>query len=146
MINDKVFNDTKMPYIDILNESMDSIADDLIEAYEEGDLGKGLATLGIHSNEVANVCSREALKCIMKVVCSQYSGFNNFDKLKEVSDRKISSSWSEAFLKECRDDKTSRIEMEFFNAIENAIKGRMRWKAIEKVDNDIEDMWKPKED
>ena len=47
---------------------------------------------------------------------------------------------SDAYLHDSQD------EMEFYNAIENAIKGRMRWKAIEKVDSDIEDMWKPKED
>ena len=147
MINDKVFNDTKMPYLDILNESMDSIATDLIEAYKEGDLGKGLATLGIHSNAVAKVCSQEALKLIMKavysqynIVCKQHNGVNNCEKLKEISDRKISQTWSDAYLHDSQD------EMEFYNAIENAIKGRMRWKAIEKVDSDIEDMWKPKED
>ena len=154
MINDKVFNDTKMPYLDILNESMDSIATDLIEAYEEGDLGKGLATLGIHSNAVAKVCSQEALKLIMKAVYSQYEIFckqrhevdncdkqvNNCEKLKEISDRKISQTWSDAYLQDSQD------EMAFYTAIENAIKGRMRWKAIEKVDSDIEDMWKPKED
>ena len=147
MINDKVLNDTKMPYFDILNESLDSIADDLIEAYEEGDLGKGLATLGIHSNAVAKVCSQEALKLIMKVVysqynivCKQHNEVNNCEKLKEISDRKISQTWSDAYLHDSQD------EMEFYNAIENAIKGRMRWKAIEKVDSDIEDMWKPKED
>ena len=146
MINDEVFNDTKMPYLDILNESMDSIADDLIDAYEEGDLGKGLATLGIHSNAVAKVCSQEALKLIMKavysqynIVCKQHNEVNNCEKLKEISDRKISQTWSDAYLHDSQD------EMEFYNAIENAIKGRMRWKAIEKVDSDIEDMWKPKE-
>lgn len=147
MINDKVFNDTKMPYLDILNESMDSIADDLIDAYDEGDLGKGLATLGIHSNAVAKVCSQEALKLIMKAVYSQYkivckhpNEVNNCEKLKEISERKINPTWSDAYLQDSQD------EMEFYSAIENAIKGRMRWKAIEKVDNDIEDMWKPKED
>ena len=147
MINDKVFNDTKMPYLDILNESMDSIANDLIEAYEEGDLGKGLATLGIHSNAVAKICSQEALKLIMKsvysqynIVCKQRNEVNNCEKLKEISDRKISQTWSDAYLQDSQD------EMAFYTAIENAIKGRMRWKAIEKVDSDIEDMWKPKED
>ena len=147
MINDKVFNPVHMHYLDILNESMDSIATDLIEAYKEGDLGKGLATLGIHSNAVAKVCSQEALKLIMKavysqynIVCKQHNEVNNCEKLKEISDRKISQTWSDAYLHDSQD------EMEFYNAIENAIKGRMRWKAIEKVDSDIEDMWKPKED
>ena len=147
MINDKVFNDTKMPYLDILNESMDSIANDLIEAYKEGDLGKGLATLGIHSNAVAKVCSQEALKLIMRavysqynIVCKQHNEVNNCEKLKEISDRKISQTWSDAYLQDSQD------EMEFYSAIENAIKGRMRWKAIEKVDSDIEGMWAPKED
>ena len=153
MINDKVFNPAYMPYLKILNESMDSIADDLIEAYKEGDLGKGLATLGIHSNAVAKVCSQEALKLIMKAVYSQYEIFckqyneidncdkqvNNCDKIKEISERKINPTWSDAYLHDSQD------EMEFFSAIENAIKGRMRWKAIEKVDNDIEGMWEPKE-
>ena len=147
MINDKVFNPVHMHYLDILNESMDSIATDLIEAYKEGDLGKGLATLGIHSNAVAKVCSQEALKLIMKavysqynIVCKQRNEVNNCEKLKEISDRKISQTWSDAYLHDSQD------EMEFYNAIENSIKGRMRWKAIEKVDSDIEDMWKPKED
>ena len=146
MINDKVFNDTKMPYLDILNESMDSIAHHLIEAYKQGDLGKGLATLGIHSNAVAKVCSQEALKLIMRAVYSQYNivckqpnEVNNCEKLKEISDRKINPTWSDAYLQDSQD------EMEFYTAIENSIKGRMRWKAIEKVDSDIEDMWKPKE-
>ena len=147
MINDKVFNDTKMPYLDILNESMDSIANDLIEAYKEGDLGKGLATLGIHSNAVAKVCSQEALKLIMRavysqynIVCKQHNEVNNCEKLKEISDRTMSQTWSDAYLQDSQD------EMEFYSAIENAIKGRMRWKAIEKVDSDIEGMWAPKED
>ena len=70
MINDKVFNDTKMPYLDILNESMDSIASDLIEAYYECDLCKGLTTLGIHSNALANVFIQDALKLIIN---SMYS-------------------------------------------------------------------------
>ena len=154
MINDKVFNPVHMHYLDILNESMDSIATDLIEAYKEGDLGKGLATLGIHSNAVAKVCSQEALKLIMKAVYSQYKivckqpnevnncdkQVNNCDKIKEISERKISPTWSDAYLQDSQD------EMEFYTTIENAIKGRMRWKAIEKVDSDIEDMWKPKED
>ncbi len=147
MINDKVFNPVHMHYLDILNESMDSIATDLIEAYEEGDLGKGLATLGIHSNAVAKVCSQEALKLIMKavysqynIVCKQHNGVDNCEKLKEISERKISPTWSDAYLHDSQD------EMEFYSAIENAIKGRMRWKAIAKVDSDIEDMWKPKED
>ena len=147
MINDKVFNPVHMHYLDILNESMDSIATDLIEAYEEGDLGKGLGTLGIHSNAVAKVCSQEALKLIMravysqyKIVCKQPNEVNNCEKLKEISDRKINPTWSDAYLQDSQD------EMEFFSAIENAIKGRMRWKAIEKVDSDIEEMWKPKED
>lgn len=146
MINDKVFNPVHMHYLDILNESMDSIATDLIEAYEEGDLGKGLATLGIHSNAVAKVCSQEALKLIMKAVCSQYNivckqhnEVNNCEKLNEISERKISPTWSDAYLHDSQD------EMEFYNAIENAIKGRMRWKAIEKVDSDIEGMWETKE-
>ena len=146
-LNEKFFNDDKMTYLDILSYSMDSIADDLLEAYEEGDLGKGLATLGIHSNAVAKVCSQEALKLIMKAVYSQYkivckqpNEVNNCEKLKEISDRKISQTWSDAYLHDSQD------EMEFYNAIENAIKGRMRWKAIEKVDSGIEDMWKPKED
>lgn len=137
MINDKVFNDTKMPYLDILNESMDSIADDLIEAYEEGDLGKGLAVLGIHSNAVAKICSQEALKFIMKVVCAQYIGFNNCDKLNEVSNRTHTTEFTEAFLNDSQD------EMEFIEAIKNAIRGRMRRKAIEKLDNDMAEMWKP---
>ena len=147
MINDKVFNPVHMHYLDILNESMDSIATDLIEAYEEGDLGKGLATLGIHSNAVAKICSQEALKLIMKavysqynIVCKQHNEVNNCEKLKEISERKISPTWSDAYLHASQD------EMEFYSAIENAIKGRMRWKAIEKVDSDIEDIWKPKED
>ena len=147
MINDKVFNPVHMHYLDILNESMDSIATDLIEAYKEGDLGKGLATLGIHSNAVAKVCSQEALKLIMKVVYSQYkivckqpNEVNNCEKLKEISDRTMSQTWSDAYLQDSQD------EMAFFTAIENSIKGRMRWKAIEKVDSDIEGMWKPKED
>ena len=147
MINDKVFNPVHMHYLDILNESMNSIANDLIEAYKEGDLGKGLATLGIHSNAVAKVCSQEALKLIMKavysqymIVCKQHNEVNNCEKLKEISERKINPTWSDAYLHDSQD------EMEFYNAIENAIKGRMRWKAIEKVDSDIEDMWKPKED
>ena len=147
MINDKVFNPVHMHYLDILNDSMDSIATDLIEAYKEGDLGKGLATLGIHSNAVAKVCSQEALKLIMKavysqynIVCKQHNEVNNCEKLKEISERKISPTWSDAYLHDSQD------EMEFYTAIENSIKGRMRWKAIEKVDSDIEDMWKPKED
>ena len=74
------------------------------------------------------------------IVCSQYIGFNNCEKLKEISERKISPTWSDAYLQDSQD------EMAFYTAIENAIKGRMRWKAIEKVDSDIEDMWKPKED
>ena len=146
MINDKVFNPVHMHYLDILNESMDSIATDLIEAYKEGDLGKGLATLGIHSNAVAKVCSQEALKLIMKavysqymIVCKQHNEVDNCEKLKEISNRKISQTWSDAYLHDSKD------EMEFFSAIENAIKGRMRWKAIEKVDSDIEGMWEPKE-
>ena len=47
---------------------------------------------------------------------------------------------SDAYLHDSQD------ETEFISAIENAIKGRVRRKAIEKVDNDIEDMWKPNED
>lgn len=154
MFNERILNPGYVPYPQILNESMDSIASDLIEAYKEGDLGKGLATLGIHSNAVAKVCSQEALKLIMKAVYSQYEIFckqrhegndcdkqvNNCDKIKEISDRKISQTWSDAYLQDSQD------EMEFYNVIDNAIKARMRWKAIEKVDSDIEDMWKPKED
>ena len=147
ILNEKFFCDDKMTYLDILSYSMDSIADDLLEAYEEGDLGKGLATLGIHSNAVAKICSQEALKLIMRAVYSQYNivckqpnEVNNCEKLKEISERKINPTWSDAYLHDSQD------EMEFFSAIENAIKGRMRWKAIEKVDSDIEDMWKPKED
>ena len=154
MFNERILNHGYVPYPKILNESMDSIANDLIEAYKEGDLGKGLATLGIHSNAVAKVCSQEALKLIMKAVYSQNEIFckqrhevdncdkqvNNCEKLKEISDRKISQTWSDAYLHDSQD------EMAFFTAIENSIKGRMRWKAIEKVDSDIEDMWKPKED
>ena len=139
-LNEKFFCDDKMTYLDILSYSMDSISDDLLEAYEEGDLGKGLVALGIHSNAVAKICSREALKFIMKVVCSQWNGFNNCDKLREVADRKCSATWTNAFLTDSQD------EMEFFEAIENAIKERMRRKAIEKVDNDMEKMWNPKED
>ena len=74
------------------------------------------------------------------IVCKQHNEVNNCEKLKEISDRKISQTWSDAYLQDSQD------EMAFYTAIENAIKGRMRWKAIEKVDSDIEDMWKPKED
>ena len=152
MFNERILNPGYVPYPQILNESMDSIASDLIEAYKEGDLGRGLATLGIHSNAVAKICSQEALKLIMKAVYSQYEIFckqhhevdnceqvNNCEKIKEISDRKINPTWSDAYLHDSQD------EMEFYTAIENAIKGRMRWKAIEKVDSDIEGMWNPKE-
>ena len=47
---------------------------------------------------------------------------------------------SDAYLHDSQD------ETAFYTAIENAIKERMRWKAIEIVDSDIEDMWKPNED
>lgn len=138
MINDKFFNDTKMPYLDILNESMDSIADDLIDAYDEGDLGKGLVAIGIHSNAVAKICSREALKFIMKAVCSQYDGFYNCDKLKEVADRTFEHEFTQALLNDSEDERA------FIEAIENAIKGRMRQTAIKKLDNYMEDMWQNK--
>ena len=135
-LNEKFFNDDKMTYLDILSYSMDSIADDLLEAYEEGDLGKGLVALGIHSNAVAKICSREALKCIMKAVCSQYDGFYNHDKLKEVADRTFEHEFTQALLNDSEDERA------FNEAIENAIKGRMRQTAIKKLDDYMEDMWK----
>ena len=134
-LNEKFFCDDKMTYLDILSYSMDSIADDLLEAYEEGDLGKGLVALGIHSNAVAKICSREALKCIMKAVCSQYDGFYNCDKLKEVADRTFEHEFPQALLNDSEDERA------FNEAIENAIKGRMRQTAIKKLDNYMEDMW-----
>ena len=134
-LNEKFFCDDKMTYLDILSYSMDSIADDLLEAYEEGDLGKGLVALGIHSNAVAKICSREALKCIMKAVCSQYDGFYNHDKLKEVADRTFEHEFAQALLNDSEDERA------FNEAIENSIKGRMRQTAIKKLDNYMEDMW-----
>ena len=134
-LNEKFFCDDKMTYLDILSYSMDSIADDLLEAYEEGDLGKGLVALGIHSNAVAKICSREALKCIMKAVCSQYDGFYNCDKLKEVADRTYEHEFPQALLNDSEDERA------FIEAIENSIKGRMRQTAIKKLDDYMEDMW-----
>ena len=135
-LNEKFFCDDKMTYLDILSYSMDSIADDLLEAYEEGDLGKGLVALGIHSNAVAKICSREALKCIMKAVCSQYDGFYNHDRLKEVADRTFEHEFTQALLNDSEDERA------FNEAIENSIKGRMRQTAIKKLDDYMEDMWK----
>lgn len=134
-LNEKFFCDDKMTYLDILSYSMDSIADDLLEAYEEGDLGKGLVALGIHSNAVAKICSREALKCIMKAVCSQYDGFYNHDKLKEVADQTFEHEFTQALLNDSEDERA------FNEAIENAIKERMRQTAIKKLDDYMEDMW-----
>lgn len=110
------------------NKALDSITEDLLDAYNKGDLAAGLCAIGMQSSDVAKTLSRAAIQCLVGAINARCEEYDMHERA-EAFAKAISSD--EILRNTCADTPS------FVKAVEKAIQERMRKVVLDELNDAI---------